>query len=165
MVELGDFGVRSNSAQDDDNYEVYYNSDLEPGDMIEGEVFLSEIKDHENAETGEKSKLLTLVITSHEEEEKWVVTYWNPKLFTDDVPTGMLYGKKGGKLYLLIDSILSSMFKDVEKGEAGYHSVDFEKFREGINSKILSVHAEAIKPTHFNAKAPNIVVTSVTLSS
>lgn len=165
MVDLNDFGVKdSGSNYEDDGYEVYYPKDIEPGDIIEGEIFLSEVKPWESPE-GETQMKMSVIITSHEEEEKWIYTFWNPKLYTDDVPTGMLYAKKGGKLYLFIDSLLSSMFKDVVRDESKYHSVDFVKFRESINNKILSVTAQAIKPTHFNAKAPNIIVTNVELSS
>ena len=154
VLEQRDFGVESGSGTDDD-YEVLYNKDLGEGDTIEGEVYLSEIKDH-TSEEGEQSRVFSLIITDHEKEEKWIISYWNPK----EVEGGKIYGKKPYKVYRLIDDFLGGLF-GLPLKEIPYHSVVFDKFRDGINSKVLSVKAKAIPAGHRLSTSPDIEYSDV----
>lgn len=145
MVGLDDFGAGAQGGdfEDTEDFEVYYRSDLEPGDTFKGEIFMSELKKSE-AEATHGKPFFNIVITNHEQEEKWVVTYWSPN--EDAMAKGNYYGKKGGAHYMLIDGILACLF-GTDRNEAKYHSVIFEKFREGINNKIVSVEAEMVEPS------------------
>jgi hypothetical protein len=157
VLEQSDFGVQSGSGIESDDYEVLYNKDLEVGDSIEGEVYLSEIKDHKSEEDGTESRVFSLIITDHTNEQKWIISFWNPK----EVEGGKkIYGKKPFKVYRLIDDFLSGIF-GVPKLETPYHSVIFEVFREGINSKVLSVKAKAIQAGHRLSTSPDIEITEV----
>lgn len=158
MSDLGDFGVKAKGG-DTDDYDVLYSKDLEPGDTFTGEAFLSEIKisDYDD------KPYMVLVITNHDLEEKWVINYKNPKVVVDNDGTELFYGKKGGKLYTLIDSLLSALF-DITPGEAKYHSVVAETFRDAINSKVISVDVEAVESLHPLAKAPIVRVASATMA-
>lgn len=155
MTTMDDFGAGP-SGQDTDDYEVYYRSELEPGDTFKGEIFMSDIRVSE-AETTYGQKLFNIVITNHDLEEKWIITYWSPN--EDALSQGNYYGKKGGAHYVLIDSILSCLF-DTPRDEAKYHTVVFEKFREGVNSRIGMVEAEMLEP-RGNGKHPVLSIASV----
>lgn len=160
LVDQSSFGVEK-SSRETDGYTALYNKDLEPGDTITGEVFLSDLEDYEG-DDGSRSRRMFLVITDHEMEEKWVIGFWNPKEIDEEDRPKKIYGKKGGKLYNLIDNILSGLFPDAVKPQtAGYHSVVFDAFRDGVNSKILSVTAVAVAPTHRLATNSNIEITKV----
>lgn len=159
MTGLDDFGAgkQAGEYEDTEDYEVSYRSDLEPGDTFKGEVFMSELKKSESEATFGKP-FFNIVITNHELEEKWVITYWTPN--EKALAEGNYYGKKGGAHYVLIDSILSTLF-GTPRDEAKYHSVIFDKFRDGINSKIVSVDVEMIEPKGMG-KHPVLSITKAT---
>lgn len=155
-MDEGDFGVRSGSGnynEGEEDYEVSYLSDLEEGDALEGEVYMSKIQDSEK--TGDP--FFNLIITNHDLEEKWVITFWKPKMVEEET---VMYAKKPYRNYQLIDSILCAMF-DKERESAPYHSVVFETFRDAVNNKILSVKAEVVKSQHALSKKGDLVITSV----
>lgn len=154
-MDEGDFGVRSGSKdyEDEENYEVSYLSDLESGDVLEGEIYMSKIQDSEK--TGDP--FFNIIITNHDLEEKWVITFWKPKMVEDGT---VMYAKKPYRNYQLIDSMLCAMFGK-EREAAPYQSVVFDKFRDAINNMVLNVKAEIVDSQHALSKKGDLVFTSV----
>jgi len=174
-MEEGDFGVGMGGGsgegfEDTSDYLTKYPTPsddpdvglIEPGDILQGEIYIGELKVARNGNV-----FFSVIITSHEEEEKWVVSYFSPTLIlngkvikdmeaAEAVENGeegiVMYGRKGGRPYVFMDSLLSGLF-DKPLGEAQYHSALFEKLREGVNNNVLGVEAEMTESTHPLAKA------------
>ena len=128
-MDLDDFGAGKNTNfEGSEDYDVFYIGDLDIGDTFTGEIFMSDIRFNEKLE----KDAFTVVITNHDNEEKHVFSYISPTMVEEGTK---LYGRKGSKAYELIDSILSGMF-NTKRNDVKYHSVVFEQFREGVNSKI-----------------------------
>lgn len=173
-MEESDFGIgvgggSGEGFENTDDYLVKYPkpSDdpdigvIEPGEKLQGEIFIGELKVAKNGNV-----FFSVIVTSHEEEEKWVVTYFSPTLILNDkiikdidameaVERGeegiVLYGKKGGRPYILMDTLMGNLFNK-PIGEAPYQSAQFDKFRQGVNNMVLGVEAEMLEPTHPLAK-------------
>lgn len=90
-----------------------------------------------------------------------LLSYFNPSIYKNSGKPDVLYGKKGGKIYTLIDSLFSNIFKDVKPGEAPDWTVGIEQFAQTINDKIKSVKVEAVQSEHFAAKNPIFKFVSV----
>ncbi len=174
-MEESDFGVglgggSGEGFENTDDYLVKYPTPsddpdvgvIEIGDTIEGEIFIGELKVAKNGNV-----FFSVVITNHEEEEKWIVSYFSPTLILNDkvikdleaaeaVENGeegiVLYGQKGGRPYIFMDTLLGNLFNK-PMGENKYHSALFDKLREGVNNSVLGVEAEMIESSHPLAKA------------
>jgi hypothetical protein len=156
-ISMGDMGVRQGGDYEEDDYEAFYPKDITVGELMEGEVYMTDMK--ETPEEG--TPFFMIIVTNHDAEKKWLLSYFNPSIYTNEGKPDVLYGKKDGKIYVLIDSLLSKLFKDVEAGTSPDWTVEFDKFRETINNKIQSVKVEAVQSSHFAAKNPNFKVVSV----
>jgi hypothetical protein len=174
-VEEGDFGVGMGGGsgegfEDTSDYFTKYPTPsddpdvgvIEPGEIIQGEIYIGELKVAKNGNV-----FFSVIITNHEEEEKWVVSYFSPTLILNDkvikdleaaeaVEAGeegiVLYGRKGGRPYVFLDTLLSGLFGK-PAGESKYHSALFKKLRDGVNNNVLGVEAEMIPSSHPLAKA------------
>lgn len=148
-------GVNKGNKKETDEYETYFNGDIEIGQKMKGEVYITEKTMHE--ESGKPK--FSVIINDHDLEETYVLTYFGASFFEEDT---VLYGKQGSKVYNLLDPIISQIYDqepDVEK----YRSVEFETFRDAINQKVQSIEVEALEPTHALAKNPLFHVTNVVL--
>ena len=174
-MDEGDFGIGASAGsgegfENTDDYHTKYTRPtddpdigvIEPGDKIKGEIYIGELKVAKNG-----SVFFSVIITDHEEEEKWIVSYFSPTLIlngevikdmdaVEAVERGEegieLYGKNGGRPYIFMDTLLGGLFgKPI--GEAPYHKAIFDKLRQGVNNNVLGVEAEMIESSHPLAKS------------
>ena len=178
MRDEGEFGIRDGAAgtgegiEDTSNYFTKYPTPsddpevglIEEGETIDGELFIGELKVSKSGNV-----FFPVIISDHDREEKWVVSYFGPTLVLDDNVVRdaeavdavenesdrerlVLYGKRGGRPYVLLDELIALLFKK-NKGEAKYHSVNFAKFRGAVNKNVLAVKAKMEPSTHPMANA------------
>lgn len=149
-----DLGIQKGSTSfADEDYKTTYLSELEVGNEITGEIYLSELKTQEFR--GNEIQQFYLIVTDHDNKQKWVCGI-NTSVYTnDDVVT--IYGAKGGRVYQLIDS-LNHALNDTELEQLESYSVVFDTFRETVNEKVDNVTVKAVQPSNPNAKTPNLSV-------
>ncbi len=147
MVDLGLKKKDSNTS----DYETKYLSDLKPGDEIEGEIHIGDIKEIEikNREVHE----FFVILTNHENEEKWIcgiVTSYYPQ-------EGNIYGEKDGRVYTLIDS-LNHVFNKTPLNAEDSYSVLFHVFSESTNKNVKKLRVNAVQSWKPGAKSVNLKV-------
>lgn len=149
-----DLGIqKGTSSFKDEDYETTYLSELEVGDEITGEIYISELKTHEFR--GNEIQQFYIIITDHDNKQKWVCGI-NTSVYTnDDVVT--IYGAKGGRVYQFIDS-LNHALNDTEMEQLESYSVVFDTFRTTVNEKVDKVTVKTIQSSNPNAKTPNLTV-------
>ena len=149
-----DLGIQNgNTSFQDEDYKTAYLSELEIGDEITGEIYLSELKTHEFR--GNEIQQFYLIVTDHENKQKWVCGI-NTSVYTnDDVVT--IYGAKGGRVYQIIDS-LNHALNGTELEQLESYSVVFDTFRETVNEKVDKVTVKTVQSSNANAKAPNLSI-------
>jgi hypothetical protein len=149
-----DLGIqKGNTSFADGDYKTTYLSELEVGSEITGEIYISEIKTQEFR--GSEIQQFYLIITDHENKQKWVCGI-NTSVYTNDDIVS-IYGAKGGRVYQLIDS-LNHALNDTELEQLESYSVVFDTFRETVNEKVDKVTVKAVQPSNPNAKTSNISV-------
>ncbi|MGB9938041.1 MAG: hypothetical protein ACPK7O_10010 [Methanobacterium sp.] len=149
-----DLGIQRGSSNfDDEDYDATYLSELEVGDEISGEIYISEIKTQEFR--GNEINQFYLIITDHDNKKKWVCGI-NTSVYTNDDIVS-IYGAKGGRVYQLIDS-LNHTLNDTQLNQLESYSVVFDTFRETVNDKVDKVTAKAVQPSNPNAKTPNVAI-------
>ncbi|MEN4017277.1 MAG: hypothetical protein PQ975_03325 [Methanobacterium sp.] len=149
-----DLGIqKGNISFEDEDYETIYLSDVEVGNEITGEIYISELKTKEFK--GNEFQQFYLIITDRENKQKWVCGI-NTSVYTNDGIVS-IYGAKGGRVYQLIDS-LSHALNGTELEQLESYSVVFNTFRETINEKVEKVTVKAVQPSNPNAKTPNLSV-------
>lgn len=149
-----DLGIqKANTSFADEDYETIYLSDVEVGNEITGEVYISELKTKEFK--GNEFQQFYLIIKDHENKQKWVCSINTSVYVNDDVVS--IYGAKGGRVYQLIDS-LSHALNDTELEQLESYSVVFDTFRETINEKVDKITVKAVQPSNLHAKTPNLSV-------
>ena len=149
-----DLGIqKGNTGFADDDYKIIYLSELEVENEITGEIYLSEIKTQDFK--GNEINQFYLIITDHENKQKWVCGI-NTSVYTNDDIVS-IYGAKGGRVYQLIDS-LSHALNDTELEQLESYSVVFDTFRETINEKVDKITVKAVQPSNPNAKTSNLSV-------
>lgn len=149
-----DLGQKSGGYDDKtEDYETYYASEVEIGTKISGEVFITERKVH--PKHGDN---FTILLTNHDEEVKYVLTFY-PTFYDEGT---VLYGRKGSKIYMILDPIFSIIYNQ-EADEKKYRSVDFETFRNTINNNVKTMTIDVLEPTHPLAKNPLLKVTDLEL--
>jgi hypothetical protein len=149
-----DLGIqKGNISFEDEDYETIYLSDVEVGNEITGEIYISELKTKEFK--GNEFQQFYLIITDRENKQKWVCGI-NTSVYTNDGIVS-IYGAKGGRVYQLIDS-LSHALNSTELEQLESYSVVFNTFRETINEKVEKVTVKAVQPSNPNAKTPNLSV-------
>lgn len=148
-----DLGIQNKGNGKTDDYEFKYISQLTAGDKITGEIYLGEIKSKQLKKSDVSE--FYVIITDHENKQKWIcgliTSYYSE--------SGNIYGEKGGRIYELIDSI-SNALNDTSLNELESYSVNFDTFRETINSKVKEVTVKATLPSNPNSKAVNLNVIS-----
>ena len=153
-----DLGIqKGNTSFADEDYKTTYLSEVEVGNEITGEIYLSEIKTQDFK--GNEINQFYLIITDHENKQKWVCGI-NTSVYTNDDIVS-IYGAKGGRVYQLIDS-LSHALNGTELNQLESYSVVFDTFRETINEKVDKVTIKAVQPSNPNAKTPNLSVVEAT---
>lgn len=151
MIDLGI--QKGNTSFADEDYEATYLSELEEGNEITGEVYISEIKTSEFR--GNEIHQFYLIITDHENKKKWVCGI-NTSVYTNDDVVS-IYGAKGGRVYQLIDS-LNHALNGTELEQLESYSVVFDTFRDTVNEKVDKVTVKAVQPSNANAKTVNLSV-------
>jgi hypothetical protein len=151
MIDLGIQKVNTSYA--DEDYETIYLSDVEVGNEISGEIYISELKTKEFK--GTEFQQFYLIIKDHENKQKWVCSINSSVYTNNDIVS--IYGAKGGRVYQLIDS-LNHALNDTELEQLESYSVVFETFRETINEKVDKVTIKAVQSSNPNAKTPNLSV-------
>lgn len=148
MLDLGIIGRGKT-----EDYETKFLNDLVAGEEISGEIYVGEIKKREIG--GTDSYEFYVTVTDHEYKKVWVC-----KLATSYYPeTGNIYGKKGGRVYVFIDS-LNHLVNNTPRNLQDSYSVNFDTFRRAVNDNIPMVTAKAIPPLSPQAKYVNIEVIS-----
>jgi hypothetical protein len=148
-----DLGIQKGSTNYDDDYETMYLSQLEPESEITGEIYVGELKSKEIK--GKEVQEFYVIITDHENKQKWICGLITSAYFDDDV--AKIYGEKGGRIYELIDS-LSHALNDTELDQLESYSVVFDTFRETVNKSVKSVTVKAVQASNPNARTPNLKI-------
>ena len=148
-----DLGIQKGSTNYDDDYETMYLSQLEPESEITGEIYVGELKSKEIK--GKEVQEFYVIITDHENKQKWICGLITSAYFDDDV--AKIYGEKGGRIYELIDS-LSHALNDTELDQLESYSVVFDTFRETVNNSVKSVTVKAVQASNPNARTPNLKI-------
>jgi len=151
MIDLGI--QKGNTSFKDEDYETAYLSELEVGDELTGEIYLSELKTQEFR--GNEIQQFYLIVTDHENKKKWVCGINTSVYKNDDVIS--IYGAKGGRVYQLIDS-LNHVLNGTELGHLESYSVVFDTFRDTVNEKVDNITVKAVQSNNPNAKTPNLIV-------
>ncbi|MGZ7208908.1 MAG: hypothetical protein ACXVHV_03440 [Methanobacterium sp.] len=154
MVDLG-------SKKDDGNskdYETKFLSELKPGDEIEGEIHIGDIKKRKikNKDVNE----FFVILTDQNNKKKWIcgfVTSYYPE-------KGNIYGEKEGKVYTLIDSLNHLLNNSPRNTEESY-SLIFDVFKENINENVKKVKVKAVQSWKPGAKSVNLEVLEAELES
>ncbi len=154
-----DFGEARDSYVDTKDFESYSLNELVPGDKIIGEIYITDFRI--SKESGEE--YFTVLITNYKKELKWAITFYPTLYYNEDGNDPKIYGKKGGRLYIFLDTFMSIVMKE-DVNKKPYRSYYFEQFRETVNRVVTKVEVEAIKSKHENAKSPNVRFLRVTLS-
>jgi len=149
-----DLGIqKGNISFEDEDYETIYLSDVEVGNEITGEIYISELKTKEFK--GNEFQQFYLIITDRENKQKWVCGINTSAYTNNDIVS--IYGAKGGRVYQLIDSLNHSL-NGTELEQLESYSVVFDTFRESINENVEKVTVKAVQPSNPNAKTPNLSV-------
>ena len=148
-----DLGIQKGSTNYDDDYETMFLSQLEIESEITGEIYVGELKSKEIK--GKEVQEFYVIITDHENKQKWICGLITSAYFDDDV--AKIYGEKGGRIYELIDS-LSHALNDTELDQLESYSVVFDTFRETVNKSVKSVTVKAVQASNPNARTPNLKI-------
>ena len=148
-----DLGIQKGSTNYDDDYETMYLSQLDAESEISGEIYVGELKSKEIK--GKEVQEFYVIITDHENKQKWICGLITSAYFDDDV--AKIYGEKGGRIYELIDS-LSHALNDTELDQLESYSVVFDTFRETVNKGVKNVTVKAVQASNPNARTPNLKV-------
>jgi hypothetical protein len=151
MIDLGI--QKGNTNFKDEDYETAYLSELEVGDELTGEIYLSELKTQEFR--GNEIQQFYLIITDHDNKKKWVCGLNTSVYKNDDIVS--IYGAKGGRVYQFIDS-LNHALNGTELDHLESYSVVFETFRDTVNEKVDNITVKAVQSSNPNAKTPNLSV-------
>ncbi len=155
MAEMN-FG-QVGGGQDTEDYDGEFLSDLAPGESLTGEVYITDLMVSEK----NGKEYFTMIVTNHEDEKKWIISLF-PSVY-EDAKGDKIYGKKGGRLYIFLDSFLS-LVTSQEANTADNRTVFFEQFKEQVNEHVSEVTVETVASTHALAESPNIAFKSVVLS-
>jgi hypothetical protein len=148
MLDLGIIGKGRT-----EDYNTKFLKEILPGEEINGEIYIGEIKKRAIEKT--ESFEFYVVLTDAENKTKWVV-----QLVTSFYPdTGNIYGERGGRVYTFIDTLNHVLNKDPVNEKDNY-SVNFNIFRKSVNDNISMITIKAIHPTNPNAKYVNLQVVS-----
>lgn len=148
MLDIGIIG-RGKTEE----YETRFLNELTPGEEISGEIYVGEIK--KTSIEKSESYEFAVILTDHENKKKWVC-----KLVTSYYPeNGNIYGERGGRIYIFIDTLNHTVNKDPLNSQDSY-SVNFNTFRTAINDNINKVTVNAVKPVNPHAKYVNLAVVS-----
>jgi hypothetical protein len=130
-----DFGITAQEKMED--YNTRSLPELVPGDEISGEIVVGEFK---TVPMGKREVAeFYVVITDHENREKWVcefVTPYSPE--TDNI-----YGENGGLFYTFMDSLNHAVNNTPLNWQENY-SVNFTKFRNRVNEYVSRVTVQAV---------------------
>jgi hypothetical protein len=148
-----DLGIQKGSTNYGDDYETMYLSQLDAKSEISGEIYVGELKSKEIK--GKEVQEFYVIITDHENKQKWICGLITSAYFDDDV--AKIYGEKGGRIYELIDS-LSHALNDTELDQLESYSVVFDTFRETVNKGVKNVTVKAVQASNPNARTPNLKV-------
>lgn len=122
-----------------EDYRTRSLKELAPGDEIGGEIVVGEFK---TIPMGKREVAeFYMVITDHENRQKWVcefVTPYSPE--TDNI-----YGENGGLFYTFMDSLNHVVNNTPENWQENY-SVNFTKFRNRVNEYVFQVTIKAVAP-------------------
>jgi hypothetical protein len=146
-----DIGIIGKGKSDD--YDTKYLTELIPGEEISGKIYIGEIKKRsfEKSESYE----FYVILTDHDGKRKWVcqlVTSYYPE-------TGNIYGEKGGRVYIFIDTMNHVINNDPLNLQDSY-SVNFKIFRDAVNDNISRATVKAVRPVNPHAKYVNLAVIS-----
>lgn len=146
-----DIGIIGKGKSED--YDTKYLTELIPGEEISGKIYVGDIKKRsfEKSESYE----FYVILTDYDDERKWVcqlVTSYYPE-------TGNIYGEKGGRIYIFIDTLNHVVNNDPLNLQDSY-SVKFKTFRDAVNNNISLATVKAVRPVNPHAKYVNLAVIS-----
>ena len=160
MLIVGDYmldlGIKDKISTE--NYEIKYLNELIPGEEISGEIYIGEMKQREIK--GKEINEFYVIVTDHETQLKWICGI-NPSYYPEN---GAIYGERNGRVYSFIDS-LSHITNSTEKDSRDSYSVDFETFRNSINSNISRVTVKAVPSKKKLSKTVNLEFISVEIQN
>ncbi len=152
-----DLGIQKGSKKSTDEYKTKFLNQLKPGDEIKGEIFIGEIKKRQVKKTDIDE--FYVIITDDENEQKWICGF-TTSYYSD---SGNIYGEKGGRVYIFIDS-LNHAINNTPLNKENSYSVNFDTFRKNVNENVKEVKVKAVQSWNPNAKACNIEVISAEIN-
>jgi len=151
-----DLGIKKSSKDITEDYEIKYLNELVSQEQISGRIYIGDIKKREIKK--QEIDEFYIIITDDETEVKWIcgfTTSYYPE-------NGVIYGERGGRVYIFIDS-LNHIVNNTRRNFQDSYSVDFETFRKSINDNISRVTVKAVPSSNPRAKAVNLEIISVQL--
>jgi hypothetical protein len=157
MLDLG-IQTKKREEYDNENYNKRYLSQLKPGEELTGEIHISSLKDGEYQ--GQIKHQFFVIISDTKREVKWVCGI-TTSIYNNNGEIS-IYGKQGGRVYTLIDS-LNHALNNTKLNSAKSYTVVFDVFQNTINNTIETVTATTVKSGNPNAKTPNLQIIKAVL--
>jgi len=150
-----DFGIADQAEME--NYTTRSLKELAPGDEIEGEVVVGEFK---TIPMGKREVAeFYVVITDHENHQKWVCGFTTPY----SPETDEIYGENRGLFYTFIDR-LNHVVNHTPLNWQENYSVNFTQLRSRINEYISTIRVKAV-PAFNQEDMVNLEVLSARIHS
>lgn len=130
-----DFGITAQEEMED--YTTRSLKELAPGDEIGGEIVVGEFK---TVPMGKREVAeFYVVITDHENRQKWVCEFIAPY----SPETDNIYGENGGLFYTFMDTLQQAVNHTPRHWQENY-SVNFTRFRSRVNEYVTSIRVKAV---------------------
>ncbi len=149
-----DFGITAQDKMEDCHTRSL--KELVPGDEISGEIVVGEFK---TLPMGKREVAeFYIVITDHENREKWVCEFTTPY----SPETDNIYGENGGLFYTFMDSLNQAVNNTPRWWQENY-PVNFSKFRNRVNEHLSRVRVKAVPG--INPETVNLEVLDAQIKS
>lgn len=158
-----DIGVRNNIKKQDRKYETFYLKDLEAGDTMEAPVEITPLKSKTIKKGSRTSNAdeFYMILKDEQLGIKWELGIL-ATVYRDNPKEPVIYATEGGRLYILIDSLMNAVNGTPRNAQPSYR-VDFNTFQGIFQNKIEKLEVKIIKATNSRATAPNVEIIGATL--
>ncbi len=145
-----DLGIKKGDKNKEE-YKTKFLSELEPGEEIEGEIHIGDIKERKinNKDVFE----FFVILTDHENQIKWICGII-PSYYPEN---GNIYGEKESRIYTLVDS-MNHVLNKAPRNKVDSYSVKFETFKDNINENVAEVKIKAVQSWKPGARYVNLEV-------
>lgn len=144
-----DFGITAQEKMED--YTTRSLKELTSGDEISGEIVVGEFK---TVPMGKREVAeFYVVITDHEQRQKWVCEFITPY----SPETDNIYGENGGLFYTFMDS-LNHVINHTPLNWQENYSVNFTRLRNLVNEYVSLVTVKAVPAVNPEEKTVNLQV-------